>query len=199
MEPAKPLPSSDLIPQGKFDDATTSKSAYIPLKAEPTKSFKPDPANTNRASVPFSGISTYNDSFILKQVPAFSLHKPKNDYEPSKEKFMGSTTHKDAFTTHAYGPAKPVYAMPSTTLEKSLPFQGQSTMHADFIKKEVNRTAQYRPVGEAVKTGPFQGLSSYKTDYTPKEIPFPYRRQTDCSECSSCADDDEFVSSSRPY
>lgn len=189
--PHVPVPSSDILGKGKFDDSTTSKAAFaIPSDHVPARSYKPEPSKPD--SAPFNGTSTYTDAFIAKDVP-YELVKPKNNFKPSEGRFDGTTSHQRDYIPISVVPAKsykPVYSKPDTA-----PFSGLSTYNDAFVVKAAPRTESYKPANQTQQSAPFQGQSSYKTDYVAKEI--PYSRPGDCSECSSCADDEEFYS--RPF
>ena len=183
--PHIPIPSSDIIGKGRFDDSTTSKGAYAtPANAVPVKSYKPE--GSQPTTGPFAGTSTYSDAYITKSVP-YQLIKPSNTFKPSEGRFDGTTSHKTDYIPISSPPVKSY--KPYITKPDSGPFAGVSTYNDAFIHKSAPRTAPIVPVSQGQPRAPFQGVSSYKTDFVPKEIPYN-SRPGPCSECSDCAEEE---------
>lgn len=179
----------DLMPKGAFQGATTAGDAFKAYQVAPVRPVIPPTSNALATGL-FNGSSTYNDAFINKAVPYSRVKPTSSTYQPNKERFYGETTHNAAFQPYASVPVTKPYQGISSMPHESHPFQGQSTSHTDYIKMHVQQQ-RFGPAKDApVSTGPFNGASTYRNDFVQKEI--PARVREDCSECSSCAADDEY-------
>lgn len=183
-KPIVPDRGGDVMPKGPLEASTTyggDFKMFQTARPEPCK-----PVNSQQKSdAPFAGVSSYNSAFIPKAVP-YARVRPTNAYEPNREKFNDSTTHKAAYQ----GLSVPAYrAGPTHKPLETYRFEGQSSYQSEFDKKG---NAQRRPIhraGERVETGPFDGSTTYSKDFVPKEIPV---RDVDCVECDSCAEEDDY-------
>ncbi|XP_072113294.1 stabilizer of axonemal microtubules 2-like [Mobula birostris] len=194
-------PNAARLSDAPFDDKTNYRQNYIPYKLEPPKrrdpeqykpsdklfdaptvhrrDFKGQPGEATmpvrppftklNSNQPLYDVTEFRDKYRSWIIDRPRVHKAVEPISSQGKMHLSTTTQTD-FVEHKLQPFVPVRPL-QVTSGHNIPFEGQSTMKADYKYWDATRESLIKPRQELKKAaGRFDDLTTFRAHYVPHQI-----------------------------